>query len=54
MHVIERRSNDSRLLSRLEGEECQYCASGTLERGTYKGNLSMVCSACETPQIQLW
>ncbi|MFC6768686.1 HVO_A0556 family zinc finger protein [Natrinema soli] len=48
------RSDGETLLSRLEGNSCPQCTAGTLERGTYKDNVAVVCPACETPQVQLW
>ncbi|GAA0229600.1 HVO_A0556 family zinc finger protein [Haladaptatus pallidirubidus] len=42
------------VIRRLEGEECQWCPDGQLERGTYKGNDAVVCDTCETPTAQLW
>lgn len=39
---------------RLVGTSCQFCDDGTLAQGEYKGNVAVVCDACETPAVQSW
>lgn len=44
------------ILHDLEGEDCpsdEQC-SGTLKRGTYKGDEAVICEDCETPVVRLW
>lgn len=42
------------LALRLEGNECDFCADGTLVRETYKGNAAIVCGTCGIPAAQFW
>ena len=42
------------LLTTLTGTDCSWCATGTLERATFKDNQALVCEDCGTPSVQLW
>ena len=48
------RTDNQMVLAQLEEQRCPHCGDGTLERETYKGNRAVVCTTCETPQVQLW
>ena len=43
-----------KLLPRIVGDTCNYCESGTLARGEYKGSPAAVCTDCEVPQIRFF
>jgi len=45
---------ESSVVRRLEGQDCQWCTDGRLERGRYKGNVAVICEDCDTPAAQLW
>ena len=42
------------LLPRFDGEDCEYCDEGELERRQYKGSPATVCTACDTPQVRFF
>lgn len=52
--MLESRTETDRLLDTLAGDPCAYCETGTLERGTYKGNRAVVCTSCGVPGAQVW
>ncbi|WP_167599459.1 HVO_A0556 family zinc finger protein [Halorussus marinus] len=48
-----RHATDS-VLATLAGDDCDWCSSGTLVRGRFKGDDAVVCEDCETPAVRVW
>ncbi|MFC4447500.1 MULTISPECIES: HVO_A0556 family zinc finger protein [Halorussus] len=42
------------LLVTLAGDDCRWCASGTLAREQFKGDDAVVCEDCGTPAARVW
>ena len=42
------------VLAALVGDGCHWCAAGTLERETFKGDDAVVCENCGTPAARVW
>ena len=36
------------------GDDCPWCATGTLARGEFRGDDAVVCEECETPAVRVW
>ena len=49
---IQNATND--LLTTLAGDECRWCATGTLSREEFKGDDAVVCENCDTPAVRVW
>jgi hypothetical protein len=49
-------SNDTSesLLASLIGDECSWCAAGTLARAEFKRDDAVVCDECGTPGVRVW
>lgn len=45
---------NERAFSFLAGRRCSFCGEGRLVRGTYEGDVAVVCSTCETPAFRSW
>ncbi|WP_394740098.1 HVO_A0556 family zinc finger protein [Natronococcus roseus] len=52
--MLDSQPGTDRLLETLAGDSCEYCETGTLERGTYKGNQAVICASCGVPGVQVW
>lgn len=46
------RSGPDRVVSLLEGSECEFCSQGDLTEGTYEGGPAVVCDHCDVPQVR--
>ncbi|MFC4550066.1 MULTISPECIES: HVO_A0556 family zinc finger protein [Halorussus] len=42
------------LLGVLVGDECRWCATGTLAREEFKSDDAVVCENCGTPAVRVW
>lgn len=42
------------LLTALVGEDCRWCATGTLVREEFKDDDAAVCDDCGTPAVRVW
>jgi hypothetical protein len=42
------------LLAILVGDDCRWCAHGTLAREEFKGDDAAVCENCGTPAARVW
>lgn len=42
------------LLAPLVGDDCAWCANGTLARESFKGDDAAVCENCGTPAARVW
>ncbi len=38
----------------LVGQSCAHCESGELVRGSFKGNVAVVCEECDAPTMRLF
>ncbi|MEY7850762.1 HVO_A0556 family zinc finger protein [Natrarchaeobius sp. A-rgal3] len=45
---------DADVTGSLEGQDCQFCAEGSVRKGTYKENDAAVCDSCGLPVAQVW
>jgi hypothetical protein len=41
-------------LAALAGDDCRWCATGTLARESFKGDAAVVCENCGTPAARVW
>ncbi|WP_166035434.1 HVO_A0556 family zinc finger protein [Halorussus pelagicus] len=42
------------VLGALVGDDCSWCATGTLVREEFKGDAAVVCVECGTPAARVW
>ena len=42
------------VLAALVGDDCNWCATGTLARDEFRGDDAVVCEDCETPAVRVW
>jgi hypothetical protein len=54
MQQISSQNTSESVLAALVGDECSWCASGTLARETFKGDDAVVCENCGTPAVRVW
>jgi len=54
MQSVSSPETSESLLATLVGDDCRWCADGTLERGEFKGDDAVVCDECGTPAARVW
>ncbi|USZ67367.1 hypothetical protein NGM10_11565 [Halorussus salilacus] len=54
MQGTSRGTRTDSLLAALVGDDCNWCARGTLARGEFKGDDAVVCEECDTPAARVW
>jgi hypothetical protein len=54
MQQVPSRSESKPLLAALVGDDCRWCATGTLAREQFKGDDAVVCGNCGTPAVRVW
>lgn len=54
MQPVSSPEADDSLLAALAGDDCRWCATGTLSRRQFKGDDAVVCEDCGTPAARVW
>lgn len=54
MQQVPSKDASKSLLAVLVGDDCSWCATGTLAREEFKGDDAAVCENCETPAARVW
>lgn len=54
MQQVSSQDASEPVLVALVGDECSWCASGTLAREVFKGDEAVVCDDCGTPAARVW
>jgi len=54
MQHVSASDSSTALLDGLAGDDCRWCATGTLARREFKGDAAVVCENCDTPAARVW
>ncbi|UPV75209.1 hypothetical protein M0R89_03850 [Halorussus limi] len=54
MQQVSSQDASTPVLAALVGDECSWCAAGTLAREEFKGDAAVVCEECGTPAARVW
>jgi hypothetical protein len=54
MQSTAQQDTSNSLLASLVGDECSWCAAGTLAHEEFKGDEAVVCEECGTPGARVW
>jgi hypothetical protein len=54
MQQVSSQDASDALLAALVGDDCSWCATGTLAREEFRGDDAVVCEDCGTPAARVW
>ena len=54
MQQVPSQNSPEPLFAALVGDDCRWCATGTLAREAFKGDDAVVCEDCGTPAARVW